>query len=142
MILLTIRVYYYLNACIQACGKAAYFAEALNAENANTIIPYEMLSNGYKSEISSEEYINANTPQDILNLYMNPVFQQNIDRQVDITLSTEGYKKIPEGYILVDEQWHYIKHEIDVLPDLLTLKPQIIRWHIVIDQTDVPTTSF
>lgn len=65
-LLLLIRIYLYLNACvIHSRNEAAFLAETLmmHPENANAVIPYEMLSNEYKSEISSEEYKNAMKPQ-------------------------------------------------------------------------------
>ncbi len=105
---------------------------------ANKIIPYEMLSEKYQNKISSEEYNNANEPQELLDLYSNSIFQYYSKRNVDIALSTEGYKKSPESYFKVGNQWYYMKHEIDVIPDFLTLEPKVRRWYIEISETELP----
>ncbi len=140
-LLLLIRIFLYLNVCvIQSRNEAAYFAERLSVhpEEANEVIPYEMLSNEYKCEISLENYNNAIEPQEKLNLYSNPIFRKNTDRCVDITQSTEGYKKSPEGYFSVGEQWYDMLLGIDISPDPLTLKPEVVRWNISIVEVDTP----
>lgn len=135
-----LRIYSYLNSCVKLRSKAAYYAEVLTSspETANKIIPYEMLSEKYQNKISSEEYNNANEPQELLDLYSNSIFQYYSKRNVDIALSTEGYKKSPEGYFKVENQWYYIKHEIDVSPNFFTLEPKVVRWYIEISETELP----
>lgn len=138
--LLIVRVFFYLNACVKTRDTAAYYAEKLmfSPEIANQIIPYEMLSYKYKAQISSEEYTDAHMSYELLDLYSNPIFQHYNEISVDISLSTEGYKKIPEGYFCVEEQWYYMKHEIDIKPDWLTLKPKVVRWYIKIEKKEKP----
>lgn len=140
LIFIGLRAYLYLNACVKLRGKVAYYTEMLmfSPEIANTIIPYEMLSDEYKERVSLEDYTTANEPDELLELYSNPVFQQNTERNVDISLSTEGYKKEPEGYFQVGDKWYYMKHEIDVAPDWITLESKIVRWNIMIVETEKP----
>ena len=49
-----IRINIYLNACIKIRDDVAFYAEMLmlTPEKANTIIPYETLSDNYKKAIS------------------------------------------------------------------------------------------
>ena len=143
MILLLAGVYSfaYLRAESYAADLAANYADMLmfNPENANVIISYEMLSDEYRSVISSEEYENADQPQERLDLYSNPIFRNNPDICVaDAFQSTTAYKRTPDGYFLVGEQWYYIHHEIDLKPDFITLEPKIVRWYIKIIESDEP----
>lgn len=133
-------VYPYLNACINARDEVAYYAEALmiSPESANKIISYDMLPKKYQSEISLEEYQNADEPTELLELYSNPVFKQNRKRRVSIELSTEGCKKTAEGYFKAGDKWYYVSHEIDVIPAFFTLKPKIVRWNIEITEEEIP----
>ena len=133
-----IRINIYLNACIKIRDDVAFYAEMLmlTPEKANTIIPYETLSDNYKKAISEEKYSNAVESNELLELYSNTVFQQHLKRKVDITLSTEGYKKTPAGKFQVDDRWYYIHHEIDAAPNWITLEPEIVRWNIEITEIE------
>ncbi|MDE5769699.1 MAG: hypothetical protein K2H82_09980, partial [Oscillospiraceae bacterium] len=132
------RVNLYLNACIKLRDTAAYYAERLffTPEKANTIIPYEMLSDEYKRAFSSEDYSKAVESNELLELYSNDIFQQHHKRKVDISLSTEGYKKQPAGRFNVDNKCYFISHEIDVAPNWITLEPEIVRWNIDISEIE------
>ena len=132
------RVNLYLNACIKTRDDVAFYAEMimLTPEKANTIIPYEMLPDEYKKAFSSEEYSNAVESNELLGLYSNDIFQRHLKRRVDISLSTEGYKKEPAGKFQVDDKWYYIRHEIDVAPNWITLESEIVRWNIDITEIE------
>lgn len=138
--LIGFRVNLYLNACFKIRDTAAYYAEMLmlTPEKANTIIPYEMLSKKYKNALSSEEYSNAVESNELLKLYSNSVFQQHLKRKVDISLSTEGYKKTASGDSQAGDKCYHIRHEIDVAPNWITLEPEIVRWNISITENENP----
>ena len=141
--LIGFRVSLYLNVCIKTRDDVAFYAEMLmlTPEKANTIIPYETLSKKYKNALSSEEYSNAVEPNELLKLYSNSVFQQHLKRKVDITLSTDGYKKVPTGVFQVGDKYYHISHVIDVAPNLITLEPEIVRWNIDIYEIDDPNSN-
>ena len=48
----------------------------------------------------------------------------------------EGYKKEPAGKFQVDDKWYYIRHEIDVAPNWITLESEIVRWNIDITEIE------
>ncbi len=140
-IIISFKTYKYLNVCVmEGRSKVSYIAEKLmdSPESANTIIPYEMLSDEYKEGVSKEEYTNADEPLELLELYSKPIFQIHDNRIVDVPLSTTGYKKQPEGYYKVGEQWYYITHEIDIKPDFITLDLKVVRWYIEISEIEPP----
>ena len=143
LVLVGFRVILYLNACIKTRDDVAFYAEMLmlTPEKANTIIPYETLSKKYKNTLSSEEYSSAVEPTELLKLYSNSVFQQHLKRKVDITLSTDGYKKVPAGVFQVGDEYYHISHVIDVAPNLITLEPEIVRWNIDIYKIDDPNSN-
>ncbi len=137
------RVNLYLNACVEIRDDVAYYSERLffAPEKANAIIPYEMLPDKYKNAISSEEYLNAVESDELLELYSNAIFQQHYKRKVDVSLSTEGYKKQPSGNFKVGNKYYHISHEIDVVPNWITLEPEIVRWNIDIYEIDDPDSN-
>lgn len=104
-------------------------------------IPYDMLSRHYKNKISKEEYENADTPDELLKLYTNPVFSEKKRQIVSDMLSTDGYGYPPECYFKVDDKWYYLKHTIDFAPDLITLEPKVVRWQIIVREELPPENS-
>lgn len=140
ILLFLFHLYAYLNMYISARSFAYNLGEELDAtpEIACTIIPYEMLSNKYQLEISEDEYNNADEPIELLELYLKPIFKKYSNRSVDISLSTDGYKKEPAGYFKVENQWYYMRHEIDIRPDFITLNLKVVRWYIEISEVETP----
>ena len=130
--------YRYTNACVTDIRQLVYgYGERLqfNAFSATEIIPYDMLSDEYKTEVSKEDYY-CDEPLQKFMLYNKEIFKRNSKKKVDIDLSTAGYKAQPMGYIQIGDNNYFITHEIDILPDWLTLEPKIVRWYIHIEKIE------
>ncbi len=124
----------------EAGGAVSYYGERLMCfpELANSVISFDKLSDKYKKEITREEYESAETPEELLTLYSKPIFNQYDTREVGNFLSTEDYKKQPEGYFVVNDKWYFIEHEIDIKPDFFSSDYEIVRWYISIEEVDEP----
>lgn len=118
----------------------SYYGEKLMCfpETANSVVSYDKLSDEYKKEITKEEYENAKTPEELLALYSKPIFSKYDTREVEYLLSTEDYKKQPEGYLGVNGKWYFMRHEIDIKRYLFSSDTQIVRWYINIEEVNVP----
>lgn len=147
LIFLASRTYSYLNACIIDCaGKACALADyrPVPAEVMNIRVDYEMLSEEYKEEISYEQYAGADTPEELLALWSEDIFQKYPEMKVgDQRQSTTCYKK-QDGVTAnfeADGKWYFMHHEIDFEPDFWTLDIKVVRWYTEIreiNEEDIP----
>ncbi len=141
IIILSFQIYRYMNVCVtKGSDEVCYIGEILMGapEKATAVISYEMLPKEYQKQISKEEYNNADEPLELLELYSKPIFQEDSRTMIDSSLSTTGYKKQPEGYFKVEEKYYFIRHEIDIKPDFISLELKVVRWYIEISEVVPP----
>lgn len=121
----------YFNACVKDCrDMAGYLCMFHDMQpEINQYIDYEMLSEEYKKEISCEQYTQADTSEELIELFSKEIFHKYPDVTVSPDQTTYGYRRQPVGSVELNGQWYAIEHQLDFEPDFWTLDIKVVRWY-------------
>lgn len=121
----------YFNACVKDCrDMAGYLCMFHDMQpEINEYIDYEMLSEEYKKEISCEQYTQADTSEELIELFSKEIFHKYPEVTVSPDQTTYGYRRQPVGSVELNGQWYTIEHQLDFEPDFWTLDIKVVRWY-------------
>ena len=104
------------------------------------LVDYDMLSDKYKRIVSKDEFTNANTDEQIFDIYrrISAANSDQLSERNIIVSSTAGYDMASgtDGFI-IDGKAYHITHDFDFKPRLFSDTPHISKWMIDIREVSI-----
>jgi hypothetical protein len=106
------------------------------------LVDYDMLSDKYKRIVSKDEYTNAETDEQIYDIYKR-IAAANTDQRSEVmqdhSVSTTQGLKMSEGTdgFIIDGKAYHITHHFDFKPRLFSDTPYISKWMIDIREVSI-----
>ena len=106
------------------------------------LVDYDMLSDKYKRIVTKDEYTNAETDEQIYDIYIR-IAAANTDQRSevmqDLFVSTTQGLKMSEGTdgFIIDGKAYSLTHNFDFKPRLFSDTPYISKWMIDIREVSI-----